>query len=207
MKPTDNTLKRPGETIVFLEYPQDVHYKYVKLLCTVQPGMAVGPHKHPKLTETFRVITGMPIEMVVGGKTQRLQPNDPLATTVLPNAIHEWVNDTNEPLTFEVTFYPRSGHSLQEINVIEAFMSYFALMNEPCRSSRLVHKLTTAMKFAVSEYTFRNFSVSGSIVGRVKVFLLAQVGQLLGLRPYYSEPSCRTGLFRDLGKSLNKRKQ
>ncbi|HEY0753359.1 MAG TPA: hypothetical protein VGD98_05305 [Ktedonobacteraceae bacterium] len=187
MQPVNKSLESPGETISFLVYPQDVNYKCVKLLCTVQPGFVVGPHKHPKLTETFKLMTGVAVAIVIEGKAQYLKPYDQIATTVLPNTIHEWVNDTNEPLTFEIAFYPPSGQNLQDIHVISAFTSYFALINESHQSSHLVHKLITAIKSAMSEYAFRDFSVSISIVARVKVFFLAQIGQLLHLKPNLDE--------------------
>jgi hypothetical protein len=182
MRPTHDTLKRPEETIVFLAYPQDVNYKYARFLCTVQPGVAVDPHRHPKLTETFRLMSSVATSIMIEGEAQFLKPNDPIATTVLPNTTHEWVNDTGGLLTFEITFYPLSGQSLQEINIISAFTSYFALVNEHHKNPRPFHKLTTAMKSAMLEYNFRNFSVSVSLVARAKVFLLAHTGQLLGLK-------------------------
>jgi quercetin dioxygenase-like cupin family protein len=183
MKPANHTLTRSEETIVFLVYPQDVNYKYARLLSTVQPGVAVGPHRHPNLTETFRLITDVTATLVINGKVHHLTPHDPIATTILPNEVHEWVNDTDKPLTFEVNFYPVGDHSLQEIDVINAFTSYFALTNESQQNPDLVHKLTTAIRFAVLEYTFRNYCVSVSLVARVKVFLLAMAGQVLGLKP------------------------
>jgi hypothetical protein len=182
MKPAYDTLKRPEETIVFLAYPQDVNYKYAKLLCTVQPGVVVDPHRHPKLTETFRLMSSVTTSIVIEGEARFLKPNDPIATTVLPNTTHAWANDTGGLLTFEVTFYPLSGQSLQEINIISAFTSYFALENEHHKNPRPLHKLTTAMKFAMLEYNFRHFSVSVSFVARAKVFLFAHIGRLLGLK-------------------------
>lgn len=195
MKPANNTLTRPEETIVFLVYPHEVNYQYVKLRCTVQPGVAVSPHRHPRLTETFRLMSSEAVTIVIEGKAQTLRPNDPIATTVRPNAVHEWVNDTQGPVTFEVEFSPLSGQSLQAINVLGAFTCYFALMNERHKSPHFLHKLLTAMKLARVEYTFRDFSVSASIVERVEVFLLAQMGYLLGLKSPFGEASPDADLF------------
>src|SRR5260370_28499245 len=102
MKPLNDTLIRSEETIVFLVYPQDVHYKYLKMLCTVQPGVVVSPHKHPRLTESFRLVSGGPVAVMIEGKAQQLVLNDPIATAVLPNTVHAWTNGTDQPLTFEV---------------------------------------------------------------------------------------------------------
>jgi len=182
IKPINDTLSRPGETLVFLEYPQDVHQKCLKFLCTVPPGAATGRHRHPKMSESFKLMTALPIDLIIEGDVRRLHRDDPSPTMILPNQIHQWVNNTPEPLTIEVVLTPLEGKSLEEIDIMRAFCSYFALMNEP-EGSSFVSRLTILLRFAVSEYTFRDVSVSGSKYGQIKIFLLAQVGRLLGLKP------------------------
>lgn len=186
IKPLNDTLSRPGETVVFLEYPQDVHHKDLKFLCTVQPGLVAGAHRHPKMSESFKLMTAFPIELVIEGEVRRLHPDDPSPTMILPNQMHQWANTTPEPVTIEVTISPLEGQSLQDINIVESFHSYFALMNQP-QGSSFGSRLTRLLRLAVSEYTFRDVSLSGSMYGRIKVFFLAQLGRLLGLQPEYSQ--------------------
>jgi len=81
---------RDGHRLVFLDEGRDERGDYLLIEHVwIRPGMMAGPHWHPVLTETFRVLEGR-MRFRVNGREFFLEPGE--GVTVHPREVHRFWN-------------------------------------------------------------------------------------------------------------------
>lgn len=86
-----------GRTVAFLENGQDEDGEYIRLRHRmVKQGALNGPHSHPKLTETFKIIEGR-MRFLVDGQEMMLGAGGEI--TIHPEQVHQFWNVSEGDLT------------------------------------------------------------------------------------------------------------
>lgn len=93
-----------GERITFLETADDTGGEYVRSELRVQPhGFVAAPHVHPRLEETFEILSGT-FTFVVDGEERQVGPGE--GASIPAGTPHAWWNAGEEEGVAIVEFRP-----------------------------------------------------------------------------------------------------
>ena len=132
------------DAAIFLETVEESRGRRTLIEVELAPGGGNAPHKHLSFSEHFVCVEGE-LTVRAGGLLHVLQPGD--EATAEPGVIHNFANETDEPVRFQVELTP--GHrGFEQALQIGYGLAEDGLTNDKALPKSLVH---TAVLMEMSE--------------------------------------------------------
>jgi mannose-6-phosphate isomerase-like protein (cupin superfamily) len=169
-----------GERITFLVTGEETGGEYYRNELRVKPrGFVADPHVHPKMEETFAIIS-REFTFVVDGEKRKLGAAE--GATVPAGTPHTWWNSGDDEGVAIVEFRPA-------VKVEEFFETFFGLTQDGKVSPKT--GLPNALWLAAIFHAYRDFAYIAKpplLLQRIAFTPLAAVARLLGYRTPYPYP-------------------
>jgi mannose-6-phosphate isomerase-like protein (cupin superfamily) len=174
-----------GERFTFLETAEDTGGGYVRIELRVEPrGFVAAPHVHPRIEETFEILSGT-FAFVVDGERRLVGAGE--EATVPPGTPHAWWNAGAEEGVAMVEFRPA-------LKTEEFFETFFGLAQDAKVDPKT--GLPSLLWLAVILRSYRDFLYLARpplFVQRAVFAPLAALARLRGYRVPYPYPYSRKG--------------
>jgi quercetin dioxygenase-like cupin family protein len=165
-----------GERAIVLVGTEESRDGRIVAFLGVRPGGAVvGEHRHPSISERFRVVSGR-LCVRLDGEQSVLGPGDEV--TVRPGAVHDWWNAGDEEAQVVVEVDPGRRFEIM-------LSTLFGLANDGLTNHRGMPHLLQAAVIANEFSDVIEFVRPPRAVQRVVFGALAPIGRALGYRPWY----------------------
>ena len=172
-----------GERFTFLETAEDTGGGYVRIELRVEPrGFVAAPHVHPRIEETFQILSGT-FAFVVDGEERRVGAGE--GATIRAGTPHAWWNSSDEEGVAIVEFRPA-------LNTEGFFETFFGLAQDGKVDPKT--GLPSMLWLAVILRSYRDFlhlAKPPLFVQRAVFTPLAALARLLGRRVPYPYPYFR----------------
>jgi quercetin dioxygenase-like cupin family protein len=167
-----------GERVVTLVGTGDGRGDRLAAELRVRPGGAVaGEHRHPTLTERFRVVSGT-LEASLDGEPRTLQTGADV--TIPPGMVHDWWNAGDEEARVLVEVTPGRRFEIMVTTL-------FGLANDGKSNDKGMPSMPQLALIAREFSDVVRFVKPPPAVQTVLFAPLAMIGRARGMKPYYPE--------------------